>query len=673
MKTIEKMLLGGEEGISWIESQGIDLSEIKSPPRDKEKIRKDFIAGIINKDEALKLLGYSQQEILIDKNDSLQPKYFSSDLETYDTGEIFAVNHAYGGTLAFNYQSEEEASNDFLLQNPAIEEVEISNVTDLVFDTSNLDFKTDKAGGGLIKIRGNLCRNANGKFVSCNGKVSAKTYKKSAEGKKKVAASKEIAQAFTDNKKQGTLASNRKLSATLFKHGIDDDGLKLTDSILRSPTNQKQIYNHYNNLLKTNNPELKQRERTKTARELAELFSKKYGTDAEGEKTSREFNALLFRNNIDDDGYTLANKIIDKKSSQQKIENHYFEQLRGETPDTPKPSPKPKATTKKTPTKERSPHELYENLKVDKKIKDRFKNGIVDFESPTSVVGLGKQFSDQFNVNPTETLPVRRTGKILQAKKALLTKDPTNKKLQKEFLKAEKEHYAAKQQADDKTLPEFWKLRNSLIEAHGVSNADAEKWVENLELDNTYGAVGPAAKTTLRELYRLTGGKNDTLQKVFTDPERPRAYASVFGVINMGKRFDARTLYHEFGHHVEFSNDDLMQANSSWIARRADTDRDTGLKGQKRLSEITGNSAYRDDETALTDKWVSPYIGKVYQDGATEVMSMGIEHFSTPRDMKRLYDKDPEHFNLIVGSLLKPKGYRPQSEIDDEDLTNFFS
>ena len=40
-------------------------------------------------------------------------------------------------------------------------------------------------------------------------------------------------------------------------------------------------------------------------------------------------------------------------------------------------------------------------------------------------------------------------------------------------------------------------------------------------------------------------------------------------------------------------------------------------------------------------------VGEIY-DEATEVISMGAEHFSDPENMFRLYQADPEHFFMIL-------------------------
>jgi hypothetical protein len=58
---------------------------------------------------------------------------------------------------------------------------------------------------------------------------------------------------------------------------------------------------------------------------------------------------------------------------------------------------------------------------------------------------------------------------------------------------------------------------------------------------------------------------------------------------------------------------------------------------------------YRKDEVAVIDNFVDPYMGKVYKDRFTEVVSMTIEHFSEPYLMSSLFKSHPDLFVLGVG------------------------
>ncbi len=137
---------------------------------------------------------------------------------------------------------------------------------------------------------------------------------------------------------------------------------------------------------------------------------------------------------------------------------------------------------------------------------------------------------------------------------------------------------------------------------------------------------------------------------------RARAYASSHEqYINVG-RADERVLFHEVGHFVEFENPDIAQAMIRFRNRRAKHHFTT------RLSKLTGNSRYGPDEVAYDDKFFSHYVGKKYPMGynmklgelePTEVFSMGYENFTSVETMLRFLEKDPEHFRVIYGAILK--------------------
>jgi hypothetical protein len=135
--------------------------------------------------------------------------------------------------------------------------------------------------------------------------------------------------------------------------------------------------------------------------------------------------------------------------------------------------------------------------------------------------------------------------------------------------------------------------------------------------------------------------------------DKPRAYANKgAGVINVGKSEQKAVIFHEVGHHLEYSNPELKESANAFLQKRS-----TGQK--ETLRKITGNQAYKANEVALTDSFINPYVGKIYKDGSTEVISMGLERFSTPEAMKKFRDQDPEHFHYILGVLAYVNNLKP--------------
>jgi chaperonin cofactor prefoldin len=159
-------------------------------------------------------------------------------------------------------------------------------------------------------------------------------------------------------------------------------------------------------------------------------------------------------------------------------------------------------------------------------------------------------------------------------------------------------------------------------------------------------------KQELVALHAITGNKVSTLEDVTY--KQKRAYADrprpgQPGIINVGrssnKEDQIRMFWHEFGHHLEYSNPDYRDAATEWRKSRASSD--TPVK----LRSLAPGRGYRNDEQALPGKFINLYVGKVSSSGSTEVISMGLERFSRPSDMRDFYSKDREHFLLILGML----------------------
>lgn len=221
---------------------------------------------------------------------------------------------------------------------------------------------------------------------------------------------------------------------------------------------------------------------------------------------------------------------------------------------------------------------------------------------------------------------------------------------------AEKKYFDKRDELAARRKKPLMDLRQDLMDR--MSYEQAEKLLEKYVTIST--AVNPKADDALNavmvDYVRLTNGKGlQTLKQI--DYTTERAYASEkSGVINIGGRNDGRisavdkqTLLHEFGHHVEFSD---KSGNVGKAAFQMVLDRSTGPTA--RLKDTGGK--YDDDEYYVPDKWLSPYTGKVYPEKSpgirdTEVISMGLQHFTDSTSMQMLYKGDREHFMFILGIL----------------------
>lgn len=118
---------------------------------------------------------------------------------------------------------------------------------------------------------------------------------------------------------------------------------------------------------------------------------------------------------------------------------------------------------------------------------------------------------------------------------------------------------------------------------------------------------------------------------------------------------DVRAAVHELGHWIEYQQGGY---GSHLINRACLEFRDRrGVGGPRPLSVLTGSMFYGPREEALADKFIDPYVGKVYphenltDNSATEVFSMGLENLIDSRRAKGFMKADPEHAGLILAVL----------------------
>lgn len=120
------------------------------------------------------------------------------------------------------------------------------------------------------------------------------------------------------------------------------------------------------------------------------------------------------------------------------------------------------------------------------------------------------------------------------------------------------------------------------------------------------------------------------------------------------------TPYHEIGHYVEYFNKDALRISKEFLTARTKDEKPILLRN------IFLNTDYKKSEITKPDNFVSPYIGKEY-DNASEVLSMGLELIFEPTTMvkkvelvdnvrKEVYTTikdDMEFLYLIIGLILK--------------------
>lgn len=167
------------------------------------------------------------------------------------------------------------------------------------------------------------------------------------------------------------------------------------------------------------------------------------------------------------------------------------------------------------------------------------------------------------------------------------------------------------------------------------------------------------------------GGENKgiRLTTVSRTPEaNPRAHANTkLGLVRLNEPNFQKTAFHEFAHIIESQNPSVLRYAESWRNGRAFSAEQIpserpGLamasvpSGQSvvRLKEMAPNLNYGPNEVGMLDRYIDPYMGRYYpktssMPPSTEVISVGVQHFSSVNDMVRLYRSHPDLFEFVVG------------------------
>ena len=171
------------------------------------------------------------------------------------------------------------------------------------------------------------------------------------------------------------------------------------------------------------------------------------------------------------------------------------------------------------------------------------------------------------------------------------------------------------------------KARAQLVK-DGIFESDLKRWVN--------------------EFHHQTGLLAPSQLKMSYSGERSNYFAPS-DTVNIGQKFSKRMTLHEVAHRAEYKCPEISLANKEWVRARCQKG---GFSTEPvKLMDLVPNDIYKKDEVALQDTFVDPYVGKVYPDLASEVLSMGLERFSSKSDLVKLYRQDPEHFYLTLGAI----------------------
>lgn len=105
---------------------------------------------------------------------------------------------------------------------------------------------------------------------------------------------------------------------------------------------------------------------------------------------------------------------------------------------------------------------------------------------------------------------------------------------------------------------------------------------------------------------------------------------------------------HELGHWLEHKAPAVSTLARRFLEHRTKGETPVPLK------RLTGMPGYRGDEVAIRDRFVHPYMGKIYTSHTahvpTEIMSMGLENLTDAASAVWFAKNDPEMFDFIVST-----------------------
>jgi hypothetical protein len=143
---------------------------------------------------------------------------------------------------------------------------------------------------------------------------------------------------------------------------------------------------------------------------------------------------------------------------------------------------------------------------------------------------------------------------------------------------------------------------------------------------------------SLSLMVSIPGLMSKVKVKGLPEEDKRSYYNNTDKTVSMGND-DPGTVIHELSHWIEYSVPEIKKEVVEFYNRRT--------KGEKvvKMRDATGIKSYRDTEITKVDKWMRPYMGKVYPDESTEILSMGLELMY--RNPVALAKQDPDMFDFI--------------------------
>lgn len=244
--------------------------------------------------------------------------------------------------------------------------------------------------------------------------------------------------------------------------------------------------------------------------------------------------------------------------------------------------------------------------------------------------------------------------------------DPTGEKLEKahkRMLNAEKRMIDASNKLINYT-ENLWNIesvvKENILQTPGEKfSSKIKKTVAYVSEEMAYESYGerPVVDSIKRgEKYfmELVGNqpimKESKVEYQIISGEYVRASCSdvdkVKNVITLGNNSSYTTVAHELGHALEQNDGFIRKLCLNFYKKRTESEEKIPL------SEVTGSKYYESYEYTKKDRFIDPYMGKIYESSFdTEILSQGLSFFSTNSNITRLAEEDPEYFNFIYAVL----------------------
>ena len=142
--------------------------------------------------------------------------------------------------------------------------------------------------------------------------------------------------------------------------------------------------------------------------------------------------------------------------------------------------------------------------------------------------------------------------------------------------------------------------------------------------------------------------KTDTGLKIKTIDDDRSWFMPLDNEILVGESGEiSNNLYHEYAHYIEDNEMRIHRSCVNFLKNRTKDEEPT------KLNDLFPNLGYDDNEYVKVDHFIHPYMGHIYESNvATEILSMGLEKFTTNKNIEKFHEEDREHFSLVLTAIL---------------------